>query len=112
MEMGRKRRSSNLLYSSHCGVEQSGQLVGLITQRSKVRILLPLPILNSLAVQWSGRLPVTQKIVGSNPIRAAIYMVIIVQLARTLDCGSRGHGFETHFSPETYIFLQPGLVIN
>ena len=27
-------------------------------------------------------------------------MVIVAQLVRALDCGSRGRGFETHHSPQ------------
>ena len=57
------------------------QLVGLITRRSEVQILLPQPIFNNMVswCSWLTRLPVTQKIAGSSPVETAIIFGFIAQ---------------------------------
>ena len=69
-----RRRGSNPFSSAkffrYRGMVAVWQLVGLITRRSQVQILLPQPMVR----QCSGlsRLPVTQEITGSNPVRTAM----------------------------------------
>ena len=37
-----------------------------------------------------------ERVTGSIPVETT---VVVAQMVRALDCGSRGHGFETHQSP-------------
>ena len=68
----------------------SWQLVGLITRRSQVQVLLPQPINMAEQLSWLEHSVHTRGVVGSSPISATIYAEVAEQAdAQDLkSCGS------------------------